>query len=268
MAVKRKEAEKALEDAFYNWIGSDGFKKLQKARHLLHKYSFWNTVLLLFQRPDVTYCAGYKTWEKLGRHVKKGEKGLKVLAPITVKKEKENVKTGDIEEKTVLVGFRWVSTFDISQTEGEPINPEFEDDTPFNTKALVSALNEMGYEIKWFRNRAPEGYVKKGENIIHIREDLKPLQAASAMIHEWAHLNVNKELNKADEEIVVEAASYFALAEIGADVSDYSAKYMQSWAKSKDFKDVKRVFDTAFNLADQFVNQYRQIGDEVLCSIQ
>jgi Antirestriction protein len=83
-----------------------------------HRYSFGNVVLILSQKPDATHVAGFTAWKKLGRFVRKGEKGIVVIAPITIK-AKDELKPGE-DEKPVL-RFRGVHVFDISQTDGEPL---------------------------------------------------------------------------------------------------------------------------------------------------
>src|SRR3954471_21703009 len=93
---------------------SDTFRAYLSAQARFHHYSFGNVLLILAQRPDATRVAGYRTWQSLDRHVKKGEKSIGILAPL--KKKITDQDTGD--ERWGLYGFRRASVFDISATEG------------------------------------------------------------------------------------------------------------------------------------------------------
>lgn len=258
MLIKRKEAEKLLEEAFYNWLNSDCFKEMQRIRHLLHDYSFWNIVLMLHQRPDVSMVAGYKKWKKLGRHVKKGEKGMKILAPILKKvKEYDEEKEGFVE-KEILMGFIPVTVFDIAQTDGKEISePEFEAKGEVDEEKLIKFIKNQGYRIEYYHDDIAKGYVYRNTKTIHLRDDLLPLETASVLIHEWAHLNAGHfNLERDEEEIVVQVTSFFTLLELGADVSNYSAQYIQSWAESNDFDKIKYLFSKSVHLADKFINLF------------
>src|SRR5436190_638308 len=92
-----------------------------------HRYSWGNVLLINSQRPDATRVAGFHTWHDVGRSVKKGEKGIMILAPVLVK-QKDQTRAARQEAKTAemfrLAGFRTAYVFDVSQTEGKPL-PEF-----------------------------------------------------------------------------------------------------------------------------------------------
>ena len=103
---------------------SETFGAWLRARALLHDYSLGNLCLIVSQRPDATQVAGYKAWQKLGRQVRKGERGIRILAPCRVKRT-EALESGRARDAFRVVGFRCVSVFDVSQTEGDPL-PELE----------------------------------------------------------------------------------------------------------------------------------------------
>lgn len=79
-----------------------------------HRYSFGNALLIYLQKPDATYVAGYKTWQKMGRQVKKGEKGIAIFAPQMVKVRKVQEDSGEEVEESRLAGFRVAYVFDVS----------------------------------------------------------------------------------------------------------------------------------------------------------
>ena len=83
-----------------------------------HKYSLHNVMLIVLQKPAATHVAGFHTWHKLGRHVRKGEKGLTIFAPVLRREKTEN----RTEERSEMVlDYRTCAVFDVSQTEGKPL---------------------------------------------------------------------------------------------------------------------------------------------------
>ena len=113
-----KEITDRLEQGVTELFESDRYKEYLRVMAKFHNYSFNNTLLIALQCPGATRLAGFQSWKKFGRHVKKGEKGIKVIAPAPYKKTIEK----DGEETVILVPhFKVVSTYDISQTEGKPL---------------------------------------------------------------------------------------------------------------------------------------------------
>src|SRR5215211_9415847 len=99
---------------------SDTFRAYLTAQARFHTYSFGNVLLILSQRPESTRVAGYRTWQSLERHVKKGEKAIRIIAPAYYKRKEVDAQTGEDVERQVTF-FRSASVFDYSQTEGKPL---------------------------------------------------------------------------------------------------------------------------------------------------
>src|ERR1700680_222000 len=78
-----------------------------------HRYSPRNVMLIASQKPTATHVAGFHTWHTLGRFVKKGEKGILILAPI-VRRKKESAEQNETDESSTAVGFRAAYVFDVS----------------------------------------------------------------------------------------------------------------------------------------------------------
>ena len=117
-AGRLKEITDRLEQGVTDLFESDRYKEYLRVMARLHRYSSNNTLLIAMQCPGATRLAGFQSWKKFGRHVKKGEKGIKVIAPTPFKKTVEE----DGEEKVVMVPrYKVVSTYDVSQTEGKPL---------------------------------------------------------------------------------------------------------------------------------------------------
>ena len=115
-ATLAESAIQKLADALERGESAD-LKRYLETMARFHTYSFYNCMLIASQRPDATYVAGFHKWHDFGRYVKKGEKGIAILAPIVRKHEDET--TGEKERR--VVGFRAVYVFDVTQTDGEPL---------------------------------------------------------------------------------------------------------------------------------------------------
>lgn len=115
-----RKAHERLETAVTQIVSGDDWRRTLKVASSFHRYSFNNHLLIFSQRPDATLVAGFRKWLQLGRHVRKGEKGIAILAPC---KYKTKIEDDDGEEQTLqqIRGFRVVYVFDISQTDGEPL---------------------------------------------------------------------------------------------------------------------------------------------------
>jgi len=199
--------------------------------------------------------AGIKTWNSLGRRVKKGEKGIVIFAPLfkKVKEQKPEARTGvNIQDETdvkkeLLIGFRAVYVWDVSQTEGDPI-PELETKPPvmdgdpeeLYLKILLASPISVGYEE--IKNGANGYYMPKEQKIV-IAKNLKAEQRSKTLLHELAHhLTLNgpedKEENSGPKkpdrptgEVIAEGAAFVASAHFGLDSSGYSFPYVASWSK-------------------------------------
>ena len=132
-----KEITAGIEQGIKELFESDRYRKYLTTMSRFHKYSLNNVMLIHSQRPDATLVAGFNKWKNsFGRHVKKGEKGIQILAPtpykIKVEKEKldpdtklpmidENGNPVTEEKEVSIPMFKVVSVFDVSQTEGKPL---------------------------------------------------------------------------------------------------------------------------------------------------
>src|SRR5918911_4696011 len=99
---------------------SDAFKRYLAAQAVFHRYSARNVFLILYQRPEATRVAGYTTWQKLGRQVRRGETGITIFAPAPFKKPTTDDTTGEVTEE-IIPRFKTAIVFDIAQTIGEPL---------------------------------------------------------------------------------------------------------------------------------------------------
>ena len=251
-----------------------------------HNYSFNNTLLIAMQKPEATLVARYKAWQKnFERHVNKGEKAIRILAPAPYKIKEERDKldpvTGEMmfdengmpqkeQVEVTIPAFRAVSVFDVSQTDGKPI-PELE------AQELLSTVE--GYEdfVQALMNVAPvpigfedipgdsKGYFHTEENRISVQENMSESQTLKTMVHEVAHSILhNKEINRDDlmeapvkdrntKEVEAESVAYTVCQHFGIDTSDYSFGYIAGWSSGKDMKELKSSLDTIRKTASELI---------------
>ncbi len=221
---------------------------------LFRSYSFGNLMLIFLQKPEATRVAGFNTWKKLGRFVKKGEKGIMVIAPCayTYKKEEEGVETVHHGVK----GFKAAFVFDVSQTDGEPI-PEEEEvlvtDEYEGLRSIEESLERLGYTIDYYEESHGEhGHVSKKSKVIHVHDKIPTGQKASTLLHEWAHLQMGRDTSPDDEEIIVQTASYFIMARLGLDTSFYTARYVESWSNGKKWAEISKLFTQSDRLCKKY----------------
>ena len=158
-----------------------------------HAYSFGNVMLIARQKPDATNVAGFRTWNSLGRFVKRGEKGILILAPMVGKNRK---RSGDAEQTedakepaSKLFGFRAVYVFDISQTEGKdlPVLTEVQGDVSGNRERLFKFVEAQGIELNYSERIAPAKGLSHGGKITLLL-GMQPAEEFSTLVHELAHL--------------------------------------------------------------------------------
>ena len=166
-----------------------------------HTYSFGNVMLIARQKPDATNVAGIRTWNSLGRFVKRGEKGILILAPMVGnRRSRQNQIATDIdtdnaadERKSApqLFGFRAVYVFDISQTEGKelPTLTEVHGDVSGYRERLFEFVQSQGVELNYSERIAPAKGLSHGAKIT-LLSGMKAAEEFSTLVHEIAHDHV------------------------------------------------------------------------------
>ncbi len=246
--AQRRELEHALEAL----LSSDGWRRWLRTRATLHAYSANNCLLIASQAwargITPTHVAGFRAWLKLGRAVRKGERGLSIWAPMRIKaRDEAGEETG--ERKTL---FRVAKVFDVSQTDpvagvepaplAAPASEPIEGDTHAHLLAPLEALAQgLGYTVVWspeIRGQA-KGLCRQRERRIEVLATLAPNYRVAVLVHELCHALVGErgELGAIDyalEEIVVESATYVACAAAGLETDVDSVPYVAGWAGDQD----------------------------------
>lgn len=207
-----------------------------------HHYSLGNTLLIMCQKPEASQVAGFHKWKELGRSVKKGEKGIAILAPMLLKNrdeaQPEQTEDGESEERSLR--FRVAYVFDISQTEGEDL-PELSrtagdpGDYLHRLRGLVEDL-DIALEYREDLGGA-EGLSSGG--LIAIKSGLSPAEEFSTLTHEIAHEWLHKgerraETTKQSRELEAEAVAFVVSQGIGLDAGTASSDYIQLYQGSKE----------------------------------
>ena len=283
---KVKEITDKLEEGLKELFESEQYKNYLRTMSKFHNYSVNNTMLIAMQMPDATLVAGYKAWQKnFERHVNKGEKAIRILAPAPyiIKEERDKLDpvTGELmldengmpqkeEVERKIPAFQVVSVFDVSQTEGKPL-PEL------GAEELLATVE--GYEDfkQAIVNVAPvpisfedipgdsKGYFSIAERRIGVQEDMSESQTLKTMIHETAHSILHdKDVNREDvldqpvkdrntKEVEAESIAYTVCQHFGIDTSDYSFGYIAGWSSGKGAKELKSSLDTIRKTASELI---------------
>ena len=278
-ADKMKEITDRLEQGILGLYESDRYADYLRTMSKFHDYSLNNTILIAMQGGNLV--KGYKQWEKeFDRHVKPGEKAIKILAPspFTVKKQVEKIdpdtkkpvfdKDGKpvTEEKEIKIpAFRVVSVFDISQTEGKEL-PALTYELTGNVeqyKDFFAALEKtspfaMGFEAL---SGGVKGRCNYEEKRIFINEGMDELQNIKTAIHEIAHAtlhDIDKDaLERPDRrtrEVQAESVAYAVCQHYGLDTSDYSFGYIAGWSSGKELAELKGSLETIRSTAASLID--------------
>ena len=281
---KVKEITDKLEAGLKELFESEKYKSYLSTMSKFHNYSFNNTLLIAMQKPEATLVAGYQAWQKnFERHVNKGEKAIRILAPAPYKIKEERDKldpvTGEMmfdengmpqkeETEVTIPAFRAVSVFDVSQTDGKPI-PELEVNELLSTgegyEACVQALMNI--------SRVPiavvdipgdsKGYFSTAEKRIAVQENMSESQTLKTMVHEVAHSMLHdKEVNQSmdipvkdrnTKEVEAESVAFTVCQHFGIDTSDYSFGYIAGWSSGRNMKELKSSLDTIRKTASELI---------------
>jgi len=208
---------------------TQGFLAFLEKAGRFHRYSARNVTLILQQRPEATLVAGVKRWNQLGRKVRKGEKGIAILAPTLKRVEVVDGATGKVREERKLAGFHTAYVFDVGQTEGEPLEPQAEE-IP-QGPALYERLR-AACPVEVQEGLLPGGALGKtdGQRIVLAAGESATCKAET-LLHEWAHTLLHFDGIKipyAVQELEAEAVAYAVGRELGLPMST-SRDYILHW---------------------------------------
>ena len=289
---KLKEITASIEQGIQDLFQSDKYAEYLRTMSRFHSYSVRNTILIHMQRPDATAVAGFNAWKKkFQRNVKKGEKGITILAPTPFKKKIEEKKLDPVtkspmldhdgnvimEEKEVEIPlFRPVKVFDVSQTEGKPL-PQLS--SPLtgevqNYEIFMEALRRTSpvpIAINPIREEGVDGFLDLDARDITVKEGMGQMQTVRTTIHEIAHAVLHlKEQNRLSatagteqetkpkdrntKEVEAESVSYAVCQYFGLQTGEYSFGYIAGWSSEKSLPELKASLETIGRTANQLIN--------------
>jgi antirestriction protein ArdC len=235
------EAHDRLVAAIEHLVNGEDWQRFLDTARQFRTYSVNNLLLIFTQRPEATRVAGYRTWQSLGRQVRRGEQGIAILAPCTYKRDDE----GDSDQPArVLRGFKVAHVFDIDQTDGEPLPAPpvhlLDGDDPHRvTDRLADVIRSHGYTFTI--GPMPDGHADANgvtdylDHAVTVRDDLSAAQQAKTTAHELAHvlLHAPDAGDRPDRpvcEIEAESVAYLVCGSTGLASDAYSFGYVATWA--------------------------------------
>ncbi|MBR0456939.1 MAG: hypothetical protein IJJ01_09750 [Firmicutes bacterium] len=284
---KLEEITSRIEEGMARIMDSSEFKNYLSVMASFYNYSARNTLLIFMQKPDATLCASYTDWQrKYNRQVNKGEKGIQIIAPapykMKVERDQVDTATGQpvldadgnpvkAEKEITVPRFKVVSTFDLSQTSGEPL-PEL------GIKELTADVEHYEMFMEAIKRISPvpirfdeieggaKGYYDPVKKEIVIQDGMPQEQTMKTCVHELTHsmlhdkdtLKLNGEELKKDRmtiEIEAEACAFVCLSHFGfEDVGDYSFPYLTSWSSGRDMKELHASLSTIQKTSSQIIS--------------
>ncbi len=243
-----------LTESLTRLVTSEDWQRALAVATRFHDYSFANTQLIWSQAVARGFTpsrvAGYRTWQQLGRQVRRGERGLGILAPVIRKVTPED----GVEEEPRVVGFRAVGVFDIAQTDGEPL-PEvraalLEGDLPAHWDQVSELITGADFDLQVAdldRLGDANGITDWAQRQVVVRASLPGAQRFKTAVHELAHIRLHEPTSEGRPncrgivEVEAESVAYMVCAALGIDSASYSLPYVASWSGG----DVDKVAATA-----------------------
>jgi N-terminal domain of anti-restriction factor ArdC len=242
-AEKRAALVHSLEAGFTRVQSSEEYRAYLSTLARFHNYSLNNVLLIYMQRPDAQRVAGFHTWQSLGRNVRKGEKGISILAPCTYKTTVKDAETGEEEQRLGVRGFRAVSVFDVAQTEGADLPEVPCTRLTGDDGGLVASLEAIATAEGLTIDRTPgragastSGFYIRDKKEIWVAPDLEPAATAKTLCHELGHHFAGHVGCRGEAETIAESTAYLVLGHFGIDAGDYSFGYLSSWSDLPTFR--------------------------------
>lgn len=278
---KMDQIMKSLEQGIKDVYASERFQTYLSVMSRFYKYSANNCVLILMQRPESTFVAGFNAWKNnFNRYVRKGETGIRILAPSFIKKDivtdqrdpngnlvlDADGKPVKLQQTIEIQNYRIVSVFDIAQTDGDPL-PELAIElkaTCDHADDFVKAICDIASCPVSFMDIPGDakGYYDIAQHRIAVQQGMSDVQTIKTLCHELCHSRLHKReamgsrrVAKAVIETEAEAVAYVVTKHFGIDTGDYSFDYLAGWSTGADLKELASSLSLIQNEASQIISE-------------
>lgn len=254
-AARRQADRERLEQAARALLSSEGWERWVRVRATngLARYSLGNQLLIALQKPEATFVAGFRAFLELNRCVRKGEKSIRILAPMTVR-DRDADEDDDDQRRTL---FRAVPVFDVSQTDPLPgrdpiaLEPPREPISGDSHARLLTPLENLAAELGYSVRHLPldggaDGWCDSQRMEIFVNEHLPANAQVRVLVHELAHaLGVGYEqYGRHQAEVLVDCVTYIVCGSAGLDVSGESVPYIAGWGEDGALDAIRQYAET------------------------
>ena len=282
-AKDSKGLSQLLKDGVNDYFESDTYKQYLETMSKFHSYSPRNIQLIVMQNPDASHVASFKKWkDDFERSVNKGEKALRIFAPITLKKKDPKTHEPLLDEngnEQTYTSFKLVPVFDISQTNGKELaKPIYELEGTYQDygnlyKSAKEVSEANGVPLSFSNDTGTaNGYYSPKENHIVIKQGMSEQQTLKTIFHEMAHSDLHnleklqeEPLKRSTAELQAESVAFVVASHYGLDTSDYSFGYLATWSQDPEglsdleaqIKIVQKEADSLISRIDKSLEKYQ-----------
>jgi hypothetical protein len=234
-----ESAHARLMGAVGQLVTSDDWRRMLDVASRFHDYSPSNCILIMTQRPTATRVAGYRAWQAMGRQVLKGERAIRIIAPIV--KRLANNEAAEDQPTSRVVAWRLAAVFDVTQTEGEPL-PEVAPKLLSGAApealwvTLAARIDAAGFTLQRGDCGPANGWTDHRNKIVRVRDDVSSAQGAKTLAHELAHVLLHSDRAAYPRcrdvaEVEAESVAYLVCHAAGLPSDAYTFPYVARWAK-------------------------------------
>lgn len=282
-AKDNKGLTQVLKEGVKDYFESDTYKKYLETMSKFHNYSTRNIQMILLQNPNASHVASFKKWKnEFERSVNKGEKAIRIFAPITRKKIDPKTQEPMLDDKgneVTYTSFKLVPVFDVSQTSGKELaRPIYELEGTYEDygnlyKSAKEVSEANGVPLSFSNDTGTaNGFYSPMNNEIVIRKGMSEQQTLKTIFHEMAHADLHNleklqemPLTRSTAELQAESVAFVVASHYGLDTSEYSFGYLANWSNDPEglsdleaqIKIVQKEADSLISRIDKALEKYQ-----------
>ena len=282
-AKDSKGLSQLLKDGVKDYFQSDTYKQYLTTMSKFHNYSPRNIQLILMQNPEASHVASFKKWkDEFERSVNKGEKALRIFAPMTLKRRDPKTNEPLLDEngnEQTFTSFKLVPVFDVSQTDGKELpKPIYELEGTYEDygnlyKSAKEVSEANGVPLSFSKDtKGSNGFYSVTNNEIVIKQGMSEQQTLKTIFHEMAHSDLHNmekiqetPLKRSTAELQAESVAFVVASHYGLDTSEYSFGYLATWTDDPDglsdlegqIKIVQKEADSLISRIDKTLEKYQ-----------